>query len=125
MNTFITVIQVVLTLIFTVGGLLKLSLPYTRFTKMPFQAWSNDFKPEHIRMVGVTELLIGLGMMATLFLPSLRVPVPLVAVGMALVMAGAMATHLRRAEYLNMLGNATWLSLSLIVAYSAVVGAAA
>jgi hypothetical protein len=122
MDTAITVIQVVLTLIFLNGGFLKLALPYDRFKKFPFQAWANDFKPEHIRLIGLIEGIVGVGMVATLFVSSLEELVPFAAVGMALVMAGAMATHLRRLEYLNMVGNVTWLGLALFIAYEKLVG---
>lgn len=121
MGTGITVMQVLLALLFTSGGLIKLTLPYARFTKMPSQAWANDFKPAHIRLVGVIELWAAVGMIVSLFLPSLTMLTPLVAVGMALVMSGAMATHLRRSEYLNMGGNLIWLGLALFVAYDKLV----
>jgi hypothetical protein len=121
MDTAITVIQVLLTLLFTSGGLTKLTLPYARFTKMPFQGWSNDFEPEHIRLIGVVEASAAVGMIVSLLLNSPTMLTPLVAVGMALVMAGAMATHLRRSEYLNMVGNLTWLGLALFVAYDKLV----
>jgi hypothetical protein len=122
MDTAITVIQVLLTLVFTGGGLTKLTLPYARFTKLPFQTWANDFEPQHIRLIGVLEVCAAVGMIVTLFLPSLTMLTPLVAVGMALVMSGAMATHLRRSEYLNMAGNLMWLGLALFVAYGRLVG---
>jgi hypothetical protein len=101
MNTTITIMQVILALIFTGGGLTKLTLPYARFTKVPFQAWANDFKPEHVRLIGVLEACAAVGLVA-----------------------GAMATHLRRSEYLNMVGNLVWLVLALFITYSYVVGAA-
>ena len=122
MDIAITVIQVVLTLIFTGGGLTKLTLPYARFTKLPFQTWANDFKPQHVRLIGVLEACAAVGMIAPLFLHSLTLLTPLAAVGMALVMSGAMATHLRRSEYLNIVGNVTWLGLALFVAYDRLVG---
>lgn len=122
MDTVLTVIQIALTLVFTGGALTKLTLPYARFTKVPFQAWANDFKPQHIRLIGVLEACAAVGMIAPLFLPSLMMLAPLAAVGMALVMAGAMATHLRRSEYLNMIGNAMWLGLALFIAYGRLVG---
>lgn len=124
MDTAITVIQVVLILVFTGGGLTKLTLPYARFTKLPFQAWANDFKPQHVRLIGVFEACAAVGMIGSLLSGSLTTIAPLTAVIMALVMAGAMATHLRRAEYLNMAGNVTWLGLALLVAYDKLVGVA-
>ena len=124
MNTVITIMQILLALLFTSGGLFKLTRPYAKFVTMPFQAWANDFQPEHVRLIGVIELAAAVSMFALLLLPSLMPLTPLVAVGMALVMAGAMATHLRRSEYANMVGNSVWLGLALFVAYGALVGAA-
>jgi len=124
MDTRITVIQVVLALIFTGGGLTKLTLPYARFVKVPFQEWANDFKPEHVRLIGVFEACAAVGMFLSLLMQPLTMLTPFVAVGMALVMAGAMATHLRRAEYLNMAGNGTWRGLGLFLAGSTLVRAA-
>lgn len=118
MNTPIFVIQIVLTVIFTTAGLTKLILPYTKFKELPFQSWSNDFKPEHIHLIGFLEVSLAVGMIVPLFLHSLMTLTPLIAVGMALVMSGAMTTHLRRSEYLNMAGNVIWLGLALFVAYS-------
>lgn len=122
MDTATTVVQVLLTLFSTGGGLTKLILPYARFTKMPFQAWANDFEPEHIRLIGVLEASAAVGLIIPLFVPPLKMLTPLAAVGMALVMAGAMATHLRRGEYLNMVGNLMWLGLALFIAYGKLVG---
>ena len=122
MDPVITVGQVVLTFIFTGGGLLKLTQPYARFTKLPFRAWANDFKAQHIRPIGVLEACAAVGIIVTLFVPSLTMLALLVVVGMALIMSGAMATHLRREEYVNVVGNLVWLGLALFLAYSKLVG---
>jgi hypothetical protein len=122
MDTIITVIQIVLTLIFIGGGSTKLILPYARFTKFPFQGWANDFKPGHVRLIGVFEASAAVGMIVSLLSQSLTTLTVLAGVGMSLVMAGAMATHLRRTEYLNMTGNLVWLGLALFVAYNKLVG---
>ena len=104
------------------GGLLKLALPYAKYTNMPGVAWSKEFKPEHIRLIGVFEVCAAVGIIVPLFLLSLTMLTPLAAVGLALVMAGAMATHLRREEYVNMVGNLVWLGLALFLAYGELVG---
>ena len=121
MDTIITVIQVLLGL-FAGGGLLKLATPYANYVKLPAQGWANDFKPQHIRLIGVLEMCAGIGMIVPLLLGSLTILAPLAAVGLALVMAGAMATHLRRAEYLIIVGNLIWLGLALFFAYGKLVG---
>lgn len=122
MDTATTVVQVLLALFSTGGGLTKLILPYARFTKMPFQEWAIDFEPQQIRLIGVLEVCAAAGLIVPLVVSSLTVLTPLAAVGLALVMAGAMATHFRRAEYLNMIGNLVWLGLALFVAYGKLVG---
>jgi hypothetical protein len=126
MNTAITVIQILLGLLMTVGGLAKLLLSYTTFSSIPAVAWSKEFKPEHIKLLGVLEVAGGIGLIVPLFLPAVTMLVPLAAVGIALYMAGAMATHLRRSEYLLMVGNLmVFLVPALFVAYGKLVGFAA
>ena len=123
MNNAITVIQVLLGLLFIVGGLLKLTIPYVKYTNLPAVGWSKEFKPEHIRLIGALEVSGGLGLIVPLFLPSLAPLTPLAAVGIALYMSGAMATHLRRSEYLHMVGNLMFfLGPALFVAYGKLVG---
>ena len=106
------------------GELLKLTLPYATYTRFPSVAWSKDFKPEHIKLIGVLEVSGGVGLIVPLFLPSLTLLTPLAAVGVALYMSGAMATHLRRLEYLHMVGNLVFLGPALFVAYGRLVGIA-
>jgi hypothetical protein len=123
MDTAVTVIQVLLGLLMTIGGLLKLILPYAKYTNIPGVAWSKDFKPWHIKLIGALEVSGGVGLIAPLFLPSLTMLTPLAAVGIALYMSGAMATHLRRSEYPHMVGNlVVFLVPALIIAYSRLVG---
>jgi putative oxidoreductase len=122
MDTAITIIQVLLGLLLTVGGVLKLTLPYAKYSNTPGVAWSKDFKPEHIRLIGVLEVSGGVGLIVPLFLSSVTMLTPLAAVGIALYMSGAMATHLRRSEYPHMVGNLTCLGLALFVAYGKLVG---
>lgn len=122
MNTAITVIQVLLTVGFAVSGLLKLATPYAKLAELPGAAWVNDFKPEHIRLIGVLEVCAAIGIIVPLFLHSLTMLTPLAAVGLALVMAGAMATHLHRVEYAHMAVNLIYLGLALFIAYGTLVG---
>ena len=122
MDTVITVIQVLLALLFAVSGLIKLTQPYAKFVKLPAQDWANDFKPEIVRLIGVLEVSAAVGIIVPLLLHSLTPLTPLAGVGIALLMSGAMVTHLRRVEYPNMVGNLVWLGLALFVAYGRLVG---
>jgi hypothetical protein len=126
MDNTIIVIQTVLSLAFTAGGVAKLVIPYARYSAIPGVAWSKEFKPEHLRLLGVLEVGGGVGLLLPLLVPSLAALTPFAAVGVALYMAGAMATHLRRSEYPHMVGNLiVFLLPSLLIAYDKLVGIAA
>lgn len=123
MDTAITIIQGLLGILLTAGGLLKFTLPYAKYSNIPGVGWAKEFKPEHVRLIGVLEACGGIGLIVPLFLPSLTMLTPLAAVGIALYMAGAMATHLRRSEYLHMGGNLMFFLVpALFVAYGTLVG---
>jgi len=122
MDSTITVIQVILALFAGAAGSLRLFTPYARFIRLPAQGWAHEFEPWQVKFIGILELAAGIGIIASLFLQSLTMVTALAAIGVALVMAGAMATHFRRAEYPNMIGNLVWLGLALFFAYSTLVG---
>lgn len=116
------IVQGLLVLLFLTAGGMKLVVPYERFIQLPFQGWATDFRPPHIRMIGLAEVTAAMAMAASMVwsLPNLA---GTAAVAMALVMSGAAATHLRRSEYANMVGNVVWLGLALLVAYQTLVSA--
>lgn len=62
-------------------------------------------------------------MAASLVVSSLPSLAGAAAVAMALVMSGAAASHLRRSDYLNIVGNLIWLGIALFVAYQTLVRA--
>ncbi|HVS61536.1 MAG TPA: DoxX family protein [Gemmatimonadaceae bacterium] len=124
MDMVITIIQIALGLLLTLGGLLKLS--YAKYSSLSGVAWSKDFRPEHIRLIGFLEMTGGVGLIVPPFWPSLTMLTPLAAVGIALYMSGAMAIHLRRSEYLHMAGILIFFLVpALLVAYSSLIGFAA
>lgn len=116
MNTMITMFQLALTALFAVAGSTKLALPYGRFVELPSQDWATDFRPGHIRLIGALEVGAAVASAASLTLASAKGLGVTASAAMALVMAGAMSTHLRRGEYPNILGNAMWLTAALLVA---------
>jgi maltodextrin utilization protein YvdJ len=123
MDTAMTAIQVILGLLMIVGGLAKLILPYAKYSRISAVAWSKDFKPGHIKLLGVLEVCGGVGLIVPMFLHSLTMLIPLAAVGIALYMSGAIATHLRRSEYPHMIGILiVFLVPALLVAYGRLVG---
>jgi len=123
MDTVVTVLQVFLGLLFTMGGLAKLTVPYAKYTTLPTTGWAREFKPGHLRLLGVLEVCGAVGLLVPLVVHSLTLLTPLAAVGLALYMSGAVATHLRRAEYGTIVGILLFfLGPALFVAYGKLVG---
>jgi hypothetical protein len=126
MDTAVTIIQVLFGFLLPIGGLVKIVLPYAKYSSIPAVAWSQEFKPGHLHLLGVLEVLAGIGLLVPLIVPSLAMLAPLAAVGIALYMAGAIATHLRRSEYPHIVGILiVFLLPALFVAYGRLVGFAA
>jgi uncharacterized membrane protein YphA (DoxX/SURF4 family) len=121
MDTVITILQVAISVAFIGGGLFRFFMPYDRYTQFHGQGWANDFQPEHIRLIGLLEAIAGVCIIVPLLLDTMAMLAPLAAVGIALVMSGAMTTHMRRLEYPRVAGNMMWLSFALLVAYDRLV----
>ncbi|HMN11319.1 MAG TPA: DoxX family protein [Bellilinea sp.] len=115
MNTAIWVVQILLALMFAFSGLSKLTQPYERLAQQ--MGYVNDFSPNTIRAIGALEILGALGVVLPALTDILVWLTPTAAVGLALVMLGAMATHFRRKEYPMMLINLVLLALAVFVAY--------
>lgn len=73
--------------------------------------------PNVIRGIGVVEVLGAIGLIVPPLVHILPVLAPLAAVGLALVMVGAIVTHGRRKEYPNVAVNVVLLGLALFVAW--------
>lgn len=115
MNTAIWVVQILLALMFAFSGLSKLTQPYERLAQQ--MGYVNDFSPNTIRAIGAVEILGALGVVLPALTDILPWLTPTAAVGLALVMLGAMATHFRRKEYPMMLINLVLLAFAVFVAY--------
>jgi hypothetical protein len=80
--------------------------------------WVEDFSDTGVRTIGALEVLAGVGLLLPAVTGVATVLVPLAAVGLALLMVGAAATHRRRGE-LPMIGiNAVLLLLAVVVAWA-------
>lgn len=80
-------------------------------------AWTEDFPPAAIKLIGVLEVLGALGLVLPLATGIAPVLTPVAAVGLVLLMSGAVATHIRRRET-----PLPPLVLGLVAVASAVIG---
>ena len=79
--------------------------------------WVEDVSDPGVRTIGALEVLGALGLLLPALTGMATVLVPVAAVGLALVMVGAAATHWRRGE-LPMIGIAVLLVLAVVVAWA-------
>ncbi len=119
MNTAIWVVQILLALAFVGAGLSKLLQPYERLAAR--MAYVNDFTPGAVRAIGSWEVLGAIGVVLPAWTGILPWLTPLAAGGLALNMAGAMATHLRRREYPAIVANLVLMGLAVFVVYGRLV----
>ena len=116
MNVVLWIIAIVLALAFLAAGLQKLIRPKEKLATSGM-AFVEDFSDGTVKAIGLVEVLAAIG----LILPGLTgiapILVPLAATGLAILMIGAIITHVRRKETPLALVNVVLLVLALIVAW--------
>jgi uncharacterized membrane protein YphA (DoxX/SURF4 family) len=98
------------------GG--KLLLPKEKIAAFGASArWVEDFSPGSVKAIGALEILGALGLILPAALDIAPGLVPLAAVGLVLIMAGAVITRIRRRELKFMLADLAYLVLAGFVAW--------
>ncbi len=115
MNVAVWVVQVLLGIAFIGAGFMKSTQPKEKLQGM--MTWVEDFSPSTVKVIGVLELLAGIGLILPWLTGILTVLTPLAAVGLVLTMVGAIITHLRRGEPSIAIVNLVLLALAAFVAY--------
>jgi hypothetical protein len=87
---------VLLAVAFLGAGATKLSQPKDKLAKN--MAWVEDFSQGTVRLIGALEVVGAIGLVLPALTGVLPWLTPLAALGLALLMAGAVYTHLRREE---------------------------
>ncbi len=98
MNIALWIIQALLAFAFCGAGGAKLAKSRTALLTDKRMGWANDFSSSQIKLIGLAEVLGGIGLILPHALHILPVLTPLAAAGLALLMAAAAITHLRRKE---------------------------
>lgn len=116
MHTFVWVVQGVLAVVFLGAGLTKLVYSQDRLMTIRQMAWTEDFAPAVLKLIGLAEVLAAIGLILPMALDVAPGLTPWAAVGLAVVMAGAAFTHLRRKEYQPLVAALALLTFAVIVA---------
>lgn len=116
MNVFLWILAGLLAAMFLVAGAGKLAQSKEKLGASPNMAWTEDFSPGSLKMIGTLEVLAAIGLILPGAFEIAPVLVPLAAVGLSLLMVGAAITHARRGETSNIAINVVLLALAVVVA---------
>ncbi|HEX2247866.1 MAG TPA: DoxX family protein [Arthrobacter sp.] len=97
MNITLWIIASVLALAFLAAGAMKLAQPQEKLAASGM-GWTEDFGPGAIKAIGLAEVLGALGLILPAITGIAAFLVPVAAAGLAVVMVGAVITHIRRGE---------------------------
>jgi hypothetical protein len=118
MDITLWIIAGLLAVAFLASGAIKLILSREKLAAAPGGGWVEDFSAGTIKAIGALEVLAAVGLVLPAALDVAPVLVPLAAVGLVLLMVGAMITHLRRHEAGAVVVNLAYLALAGFVAWA-------
>lgn len=117
MNIALWIAAGLLALVFIFAGGMKLGASRQKLLANPRMGWANDVSERGITFIGLVEVLGAIG----LILPGVTGVAPFLvgwaAVGLAIVMAGAIAIHVRRGETKDIVMPVVLLLLAAFVAW--------
>ncbi len=97
MNVVLWIIAGVLAAAFLAAGLMKLTQPKEKIVESGM-GWEQAFSPGTVKLIGALEVAAAIGLVLPAVLGIAPVLVPLAALGLVLLMLGAIVTHARRGE---------------------------
>jgi hypothetical protein len=115
MNAALWAGQIVLAVVFTFSGALKLVMSKERMLATG-QTGVRDYSLPAIRMIAACELAGAAGLILPELIGRAFVLTPLAAIGLALVMIGAAVAHTRLSEPRNVAVNAVLFAICVFVA---------
>lgn len=116
MNVALWIIAGLLAVVFLASGVVKLIWSKGKLVASGMGA-VEDFSAGAVRAIGVLEVLAAVGLVLPALLDIAPVLVPLAAVGLVLLMAGVVVTHVRRHEAQVIVMPLALLALAGVVAW--------
>ena len=116
MNVALWIIAGLLAVAFLAAGAMKVVRTKEQLAEAGM-AWVEDFSPGTVKLIGALEILAAIGLILPAVLDIAPVLVPLAALGLVLVMIGAIVTHARRRENPMVVVNLVLLVLAAVVVW--------
>ena len=117
MNLTLWIIAGLLAVVYLAAGIGKLIVPKEKLATAPGAGWVEDFSAGTVKAIGALEVLAAVGLVLPGAMSIAPVLVPLAAVGLVLLMAGATITRIRRHETKPMVADLVYLALAGFVAW--------
>ena len=117
MNLSLWIVAGLLAVVYLVAGTAKLIVPKEKLAATPGGGWIEDSSAGSIKAIGALEVLAAVGLVLPAATDIAPVLVPLAALGLVLIMVGAVITRLRRHEPKAMVADLAYLSLAGFVAW--------
>jgi len=118
MNIALWIVAGLLAVVYLLSGGGKLIMPKEKIAALtPSARWVEDFSAGSVKAIGALEVLGAVGLILPALLDIAPVLVPLAALGLALIMTGAVVTRIRRHEPKPMVADLIYLALALFVAW--------
>ena len=114
MNVVIWIVQIVLGLAFILAGFMKSTQPREKLTAQ--MTWVEDYSGQQVKLIGVVEILGGLGLILPAWTGIAPILTPIAATGLAIVMVLAALVHVRRKEVNRTPVNAILFALAIFIA---------
>lgn len=116
MNAVVWVVTGLLAALFLLAGTMKVARSKEQLLADPRMGWAEAYSPGMLTLIGAAEVLGALGLVLPGALDVATWLVPAAAIGLAVIMVGAVLTHLRRGEGQSAVLNAVLLALAVFVA---------
>jgi len=115
-NAVVWVVTGLLAALFLLAGTMKVAKSKEQLLADPRMGWAEAYSPGMLTLIGAAEVLGALGLVLPGALDVATWLVPAAAIGLAVIMVGAVLTHLRRGEVQSAVLNAVLLALAVFVA---------
>lgn len=106
---------VLVAIAFLMAGFMKSTQPIETLAQR--MSWVKSFPAAFVRFVGIAEVLGGIGLILPALTHILSWLTPIAAIGLVIVMIGAIIYHASRREYSNIGVNMVLLLLAAFIAY--------
>jgi hypothetical protein len=118
MNIALWIVAGLLSVVYLFAGSLKLIIPKEKIAAMTSSAgWVDDFSAGSVKAIAAVEILAAVGLVVPAATDIVPILTPVSAVGLVLLMAGAVMTRIRRQETTAMMADLVYLALAAFIAW--------